>query len=495
MDAASYRYGELFCGPGGMALGAIRARATLDGTKHRIVHTWATDFDEDSCETYRNNICPEDRDSVICEDVRELDISSLEPIDILAFGFPCNDFSIVGETKGMDGDFGMLYQYGVKALDEHRPKAFVAENVSGIRGANQGKAWVKITEDLERAGDGYDIYAHHYHFENYGVPQMRHRYILVGISKELGVKFLHPEPTTIDNPRTCYQALHEPPIPPGVTHHISRPLKPEVQNRLSYIKEGDNAWSEDIPPELRLNVQGARLSNIYRRMDRSLPAFTITGSGGGGTHGYHWSDDRALTNREKARIQTFPDDYEFEGGVTSVRKQIGMAVPPDGVRIIFDHLLQALASSEKIELVERVDLTRSIGDKSGINLNKAKGRVNSKTGIEKERPWYEMELQVGTEYPNLPKRFEVYTSKGRFSMNRTSGPSGTPREEQIYKLAGQGRDRSEFGIWLKERIYNNTTLQKPQRISEDALEEFGTTTLDFYKIKDGLFLARLDPKP
>ena len=338
-----YRLGELFSGPGGMSLGAMMAEFD-DGTEvHKIVHQWASDYDKDSCQTYTRNICPDSPNSVYHCDVRDLDISSLASIDILAFGFPCNDFSIVGETKGMDGKFGMLYQYGVKVLEEHNPMAFVAENVSGIKGANGGKAWQKITTDLEKAGKGYDLYVHHYYFEHYGVPQMRHRYIIVGIRKDLKLKFQHPEPTTKENPLTCYDALHNPEIPKGTSHHEIRELQSQVQERLSFIKPGDNAWSEDIPPRLRLNVKGARLSNIYRRMHPDLPAYTITGSGGGGTHGYHWSENRALTNREKARIQTFPDEYEFVGGATSVRKQIGMAVPPRGAKIIFSALLEALS--------------------------------------------------------------------------------------------------------------------------------------------------------
>ena len=98
---------------------------------------------------------------------------------------------------------------------------------------------------------------------------------------------------------------------------------------LSYIPAGENAWYLGIPEELRLNVKGARLSSIYKRF-RILPrpAYTVTGSGGGGTHMYHWEEHRALTNRERARLQTFPDDYLFMGSKEAVRKQIGMAVPP-----------------------------------------------------------------------------------------------------------------------------------------------------------------------
>tara|TARA_B100001250_G_C19797666_1_gene789537 strand:- start:786 stop:2264 length:1479 start_codon:yes stop_codon:yes gene_type:complete len=486
-----YRLGELFSGPGGMSLGAMMAELDDGSEVHKIVHQWASDYDKDSCQTYTRNICPDSPNSVYHCDVRNLDISSLAPIDILAFGFPCNDFSIVGETKGIDGKFGMLYQYGVKVLEEWSPMAFVAENVSGIKGANDGKAWQKITADLEKAGTGYDLYVHHYYFEHYGVPQMRHRYIIVGIRKDLKLKFQHPEPTTKENPLTCYDALHNPEIPKGTSHHEIRELQSQVQERLSFIKPGDNAWSEDIPPRLRLNVKGARLSNIYRRMHRNLPAYTITGSGGGGTHGYHWSEPRALTNREKARVQTFPDSYEFVGGATSVRKQIGMAVPPVGAKVIFDELIRSLTLQEKLGEPIRVNLEQSVTkDRSYLNLHLAKGRKNSKTGKIKPRPWYEMELWVDDNYPELPKEFTVETPVGVMKLHRTSNAKAGEKEKGIKKLAGKGSDRAVFGKWLKNRIYEGTELNEGDIIDIDTLEEYGTETIDFYKIEDSHFLLK-----
>ena len=113
--------------------------------------------------------------------------------------------------------------------------------------------------------------------------------------------------------------------------------------RLKFIKPGENAWSADIPENLKLNVKGTHISQIYKRLDPRKPAYTITGSGGGGTHVYHWKEPRALTNRERARLQTFPDDYYFIGNKESVRRQIGMAVPVEGARIIFEAVLKSFA--------------------------------------------------------------------------------------------------------------------------------------------------------
>ena len=106
-----YRLGELFCGPGGIACGATNARIELNN--YGISHAWANDYDSDTCDTYRNNICPDAPDSVICGDVRKIDLENLPAIDALAFGFPCNDFSVVGEQKGFDGKYGPLYTYGI----------------------------------------------------------------------------------------------------------------------------------------------------------------------------------------------------------------------------------------------------------------------------------------------------------------------------------------------------------------------------------------------
>ena len=116
-----------------------------------------------------------------------------------------------------------------------------------------------------------------------------------------------------------------------------------VVRRLSYIRPGENAFNADLPEELRLNVKGAKMSMIYRRLDPDRPAYTVTGSGGGGTHIYHWSEPRALTNRERARLQTFPDDFVFEGRKEEVRRQIGMAVPCRGAKVIFEAVLKSFA--------------------------------------------------------------------------------------------------------------------------------------------------------
>ena len=339
-NVKEFKLGELFCGPGGLALGAISAR--IEDPEYRIVHKWANDYDASTCDTYRRNICPDATESVICGDVRKLDIDSLGEIDALAFGFPCNDFSVVGEQKGFDGVFGPLYSYGVKVLKKYQPHWFLAENVGGLRSANEGKAFEQIKKDL--IDTGYRIYPNLYKFEEYGVPQARHRMIIVGIRKDLPYDFKIPSTNPYANcDVTCKTAIEVPPIPSYATNNEETKQSATVVERLKHIKPGQNAFTADLPSELQLNVKGAKISQIYKRLDPTKPAYTVTGSGGGGTHIYHYAEPRALTNRERARLQTFPDNYVFEGSKESVRKQIGMAVPAMGAKVIFEAILRTFA--------------------------------------------------------------------------------------------------------------------------------------------------------
>ena len=332
--------GELFCGPGGLAYGATTA--DIGNPDFRIIHRWANDYDKSTCETYTHNICPNEPGTVYHGDIRKFDMDQLAPIDALAFGFPCNDYSVVGEQKGMDGTYGPLYSYGVKALRKFQPQWFLAENVGGLRNANEGKAFTKILDEMRNAG--YKLVPHLYKFEEYGVPQARHRIIIIGIRNDIDLEYKVPSPAPYkDADNTCKTAIENPPIAADAWNNERTKQSETVIKRLSYIKAGENAFTADIPEELQLKIKGAKISQIYKRLDPNKPAYTVTGSGGGGTHIYHWEENRALTNRERARLQTFPDNYDFLGSKESVRKQIGMAVPCAGARIIFEAVLKTFA--------------------------------------------------------------------------------------------------------------------------------------------------------
>lgn len=369
----SYVLGEMFSGPGGIALGAEWASRQMSREGgSSIKHGWAVEYHPDTAETFRRNIREASDQTVFTADVRNFDLRRVPSFDAFAFGFPCNDFSTVGERRGLDGDYGALYTYGIHALALRSPDWFVAENVSGLSRANGGVAFGKILSALRNPGAAalsdsnfvdfygedcetvdpeleYDLVAHLYCFEEYGLPQRRHRFIITGIRRDvreqLGTGFEVPAPTTPKKwqQKTAREAIEADPIHPEAYNNVRIKHRQSVIDRLNAIAPGKNAFNTKFEDEsLKLNVKGATLSNIYRRLDANEPSYTVTGSGGGGTHIYHWSEPRALTNRERARLQTFPDNFRFCGGNPSVRRQIGMAVPPEGAQAVLEAMLRTM---------------------------------------------------------------------------------------------------------------------------------------------------------
>ena len=215
----NFRLGELFSGPGGIGYAAMTAK--INDPNFLISHAWANDYDKDTCHTYEANVALKS-DSVICGDIRKLDFKKLHDIseiDALAFGFPCNDFSVVGEQKGMDGVYGPLYSFGIKALKDFKPKWFLAENVGGLRNSNDGEAFTKILNEMHDAG--YSVYPHLYKFEDYGLPQARHRIIIIGIREDIDVVYKVPSIKPYSFKKiTCKQAIENPPIKKSAHNHI-----------------------------------------------------------------------------------------------------------------------------------------------------------------------------------------------------------------------------------------------------------------------------------
>jgi len=358
-------YGDLFCGPGGMALGAKNTKVISKDVLYKIKPVWAIDSDYSSCQTFKKNIIPHnseiisgsqinkgsnsDKNIIVNDIIENINIKYLPKIDILGFGFPCNDFSIMGEKKGVDGKYGSLYEYAVDALNILKPTIFVAENVTGLGSKGQRETMIKIMHELKKADNGYNITLHHYHLEDYGIPQTRHRFFIVGY-KDKTKKFLVPEPSyQIVNASMAIDdgfVYNEGPISHvAFNHEITYPNE-IVSMRLLQTKPGENAWNPNIDFKYRLNgVKNATFSNIYKKLDPDKPSYTVTGSGGGGTSMYHWNMEkgkqRALTNREKARLQTFPDTFRFYGTKTEIRRQVGMAVPVRASEIIFKATLRS----------------------------------------------------------------------------------------------------------------------------------------------------------
>lgn len=340
-----YKLAELFCGPGGFAEGAKQTK--------KFTHIWVNDIDQSSLDTFSHNH-PE------CETIHgdgskifnNKKMSELKKrhgsIDGLIFGFPCNDFSMVGKKLGLQGDYGGLYKVACKVLKYFQPKFFVAENVTAISSKNLSSKtyynFKKIMVDLSNSG--YAIYGNKIEFEKYGIPQTRHRLILFGVRKDQfnKIRFSFPKPTTLGKFVTCKQALKSLEKKNDLLNHEFTNHNNEVIKRLKKTKQGQNVWDINGLP----NVKSARMSHIYKKLDENKPAYTVTGSGGGGTHMYHYKFSRALTNRERATLQTFPLTYEFKGKKDEVRKQIGMAVPVKGAKAIMQSVIKALKNKKNI---------------------------------------------------------------------------------------------------------------------------------------------------
>lgn len=394
MDEIDFKLGELFCGPGGMAIAAENVRMeTPDGRTYKISHKWGVDYSPAACQTFEHNLSRHSPDvEAICMDANKFIADKLtdgRKIDALAFGFPCNSFSSVGLRKGInDPDFGTLYKSGIAVMNKYEPKWFIAENVSGISGHEAGRVFKGILRELSEASNGYNVVAHLYKFEEYGVPQARHRYVIVGIRRDIAERerlvFKVPAPTHGPGQLpfvTAKEALASVSNTTDWGKELTR-QSDRVLWRLKFTKPGENAWKldelvdvnlypdykllkyvwelpwydEDIRPlgtiaNIRAKINYARLANchkarmsqIYRRLESDKPAYTITGSGGGGTHVYHWCEHRALTNEERAALQTFPKDFKFFGSKEEIRKQIGMAVPTKGAKVIFEAILKTFA--------------------------------------------------------------------------------------------------------------------------------------------------------
>ena len=343
---------SLFSGCGGLDLGFEQVG------DYRTI--WANDFKPEACETFRHHFG---------NIIREGDIEQIDPYndpeiphcDLILGGFPCQDFSIIWKQPGLNGERGNLYKSFLKFVDAKRPLAFVAENVKGILTANGKRAIQQIIEDFQNIEPGYVVIPHLYNFADYGVPELRERVLIVGIRSDTGFDFRHPKPTHGQGEGlipyvTVREAFEGVENVPYNNEHLK--ITARTEKVISLIPEGGNFTA--IPTDSPYYVKGM-ISHVYRRVKLDEPSKTIIAQGGGGTWGYHYPENRPLTNRERARIQSFPDDFIFYGNTTEVRRQIGNAVPPVGVHAIANALKPLFTGNyERIDLVHKLNTLRNM---------------------------------------------------------------------------------------------------------------------------------------
>lgn len=373
---------SLFAGCGGMDLGAEQTG------RARVI--WAVDNDHWAVETYRRNLGRH----IVEQDITECPVPDVA-CDILLAGPPCQDYSTLWNHDGLKTARGNLFRQVARFLNRLRPAAFVIENVPGLLSANRGAAWTLVRHALRSpssfaggATEGlpvrYDLSAQVIDMADLGVPQNRERLIVIGVRRDLGVS-----PPGVPTPFagrhiTVREALDQHPLPDNAPNHERGLDSPDVVERLKLIPPGANY--EVIPDGHPLSVRGL-ISHVYRRLDPDKPSYTIIAGGGGGTHGYHHVEPRRLSNREKARLQGFPDTFIFEHGCGSglrearsiyprVRRQVGNAVPPPAAEVLVTAVADVLVrAGVPRRTIRELDACRRLAAHRGELLPSARKAV------------------------------------------------------------------------------------------------------------------------
>ncbi|MEO8769185.1 MAG: DNA cytosine methyltransferase [Ferruginibacter sp.] len=298
----TYKVVSLFSGCGGLDLGFKGGFEFLGKkyTKRKFEIIWANDLDASACKTFSINF----NAPIACGDISEILKGNTthkipKSADVVLGGFPCQDFSVAGKRQGFEGNRGRLYQSMVETVNRVRPAVFVAENVKGLLSMNNGKAIETIIADFAKLG--YSVVYKLHFAADFGVPQSRERVIIVGTDKKRNLPdFKFPKPTHKKSQwLTLNKAIGdlENKIEGEVSNHFWSKAKlfPGTQGNIPVIKDS-------IGPTMRAEHHG----NIE----------------------FHWNEKRRLSAREAARIQTFPDNFNFYPSTSSAYKQIGNAVPP-----------------------------------------------------------------------------------------------------------------------------------------------------------------------
>ncbi|MTF40360.1 DNA cytosine methyltransferase [Cyanobacterium aponinum] len=302
---------ELFAGCGGMALGFENA-----GLNTKLL----VDINKNSCETLQKN---RSNWNVINQDITQLEFTEYaNQIDVVAGGFPCQAFSHAGERKGFLDTRGTLFFDFARCIKQVQPKIVIAENVKGLITHKKGENLQIILNTLDELGyySSYKLLNAQY----FDVPQKRERVIIIAVRKDLDIKIVFPQEKNYII--TLKEALKNCPKSKGIIYNQRK------KNIMQLVPEGGNWRSlpEQIQKEYMKNsyYQGGGRTGFAKRLAYDEPCLTLTCSPSQTqTERCHPIETRPLTIREYARVQTFPDDWEFAGSLTSQYQQIGNAVP------------------------------------------------------------------------------------------------------------------------------------------------------------------------
>lgn len=310
---------ELFAGAGGLAIGMEKA-----GLKCVALN----EIDKFACQTLRNN---RPHWKVLEGDIKEFDFTAYkDQVDVVTGGFPCQAFSYAGKKLGLADARGTLFYEFARVVKEVNPPICIGENVRGLLSHDNGKTLQGMISILNEIG--YNVVpVEVLKAIHYNVPQKRERLILVGIRKDIDVKFTYPKPSKrIYNLKDALKKgeLYGCDVPesPGAKY-------PKSKKDILDLVPQKGYW-RDLPLDLQKEFMGGSFylgggkTGIARRIGWDEPCLTLTCSPAQKqTERCHPEETRPFTVREYARIQTFPDDWEFAGSLAQQYKQIGNAVP------------------------------------------------------------------------------------------------------------------------------------------------------------------------
>ncbi len=313
-----YKVVSLFCGCGGCDQGLIGG-FEFNGMQYKNLPfdvVYALDIDNKALNTLKLNF---NIAKVVCGDICNIPTSDIPECDIVVGGFPCQSFSTVNPTKDPFDDRANLYKQMVRVVEDKQPLAFVAENVKGLLTLHNGSIFKKVFTAFEAAG--YVLSYKLVNAANYGVPQKRERVIIVGLRKDLNLEYIFPEETTANNWVPLSVAVPTLKIEDKKYYFSERAVQ-GMKNAKPNMKRG-LAQSLD-EPSLTVTSHLAKVSLNSRDpvllVDKEAELY------------------RRFTPREAARIQSFPDSFQFAGSESDAYRQIGNAVPP----VLFWHISNQL---------------------------------------------------------------------------------------------------------------------------------------------------------
>lgn len=310
-EKTDYKVIEIFSGCGGMALGFENAGL---GTQLLV------EIDKDCVATLKQN---RPNWQVIQDSIANTNFRDYKgEINIVAGGFPCQAFSYAGRGKGFADTRGTLFFEFARCVSEVKPKIALAENVRGLIEHDSGKTLTTMISVLEELG--YKVQYKLLRAQFLDVPQKRERLIIVGVRKDLEIPFFFPKEKNYTV--SLREALKNCPPSLGATY------PPKKFDIMSLIAPG--GYWRDLPLDLQKDymkksfyLDGGK-TGMARRLSWDEPSLTLTCSPAQKqTERCHPEETRPLSVREYARIQSFPDEWQFSGSLSSQYKQIGNAVP------------------------------------------------------------------------------------------------------------------------------------------------------------------------